>query len=1095
MTIRQRSLVIIGVSVAGLILVVYAVSAEILLGRFASLEADRLRAHVEQALNALSDDIAALNSTTRDYSAWDDTYAFVEDGNPEYIELNLSGAALENLNVDFVVVIHRSGRIVYATAFDAEHQQEVPIPPGLLAYLADCGACPLLTHPDTESSMSGVLLLPGGPVLVASRPIITSQYTGPIRGSLIMGRALGLAETRRLAEIIGVSLSVYPVDDPRLPSDFQIARTALADEAQTDSVIRPLNGEVAAGYALLKDIHDAPALLLRLDEPREIYAQGQDSLHYFLGALLIVGTIFGGAIYIFVDRDRALASRLARQESDERYHAVIEQASEGIYFFDIHTRRVLEANAAFRDMLGYTADETPQLTVEDFVVGDRRRTERKATVERRRLNEQLYRRKDSTLVNVEITANRLASRDRKVLCVVVRDVTDRKQAERALRESEARYRTLVEQIPAITYRDVEDPASPTGYRSLYLSPQFETLLGYPLDEDKADLELWYRIIHPDDRARVLAEDIRHFTTGEPSSQEYRVIARDGRVLWFRDECMQLTDETDQQRLTQGILLDITELKQRERELEAITAVSTALRAAQTRAEMLPIILDQLLDLLKVEGAALALRDPITGEAVIELARGVWAHHTGLRLPPDEEISGRIIVVSQPYVNNEVRGDLFSTLSDPVNGAHAVAGAPLIVQRQTIGALWIGRGQTGRSALYAELTSDELRLLSAIADMAANAIHRVTLHEQTERRLRHVQALHANDRAITASLDLRLTLTVLLEQVTAQLGVDAAAVLLLHAPTQTLEYAAGRGFRAPAIQHTRRRLGEGHAGRAALEMRIISLPNNGQSQEPFERAALMTGEFFTAYFAVPLIAKGQVKGVLEIFHRRPLVPDTEWLDFLDAVAGQAAIAIDNATLFTDLQRSNTELALAYDTTLEGWSRALDLRDKETEGHTQRVTEMTLRLAGAMGAFSEAQLVHLRRGALLHDIGKMGIPDSILLKPGPLTAEEWVVMRRHPSYAYDMLSPIAFLRPALDIPLCHHEKWDGSGYPRGLKGGDIPLAARLFAVVDVWDALGSDRPYRQGWPEDKVREHIRALAGTHFDPQVLEAFLRLLDESNG
>jgi putative nucleotidyltransferase with HDIG domain len=190
----------------------------------------------------------------------------------------------------------------------------------------------------------------------------------------------------------------------------------------------------------------------------------------------------------------------------------------------------------------------------------------------------------------------------------------------------------------------------------------------------------------------------------------------------------------------------------------------------------------------------------------------------------------------------------------------------------------------------------------------------------------------------------------------------------------------------------------------------------------------------------------------------------------------------------LQRAHLELAQAYETTLEGWSRALDLRDQETEGHTQRVTEMTVRLARAIG-LSEAELVHVRRGALLHDIGKMGIPDSILLKPGPLTEAEWEVMRKHPSYAHDLLTPIAYLHEALDIPYCHHEKWDGSGYPRGLKGEHIPLAARLFAVVDVWDALCSDRPYRAGWPEKRVREHIRSLAGAHFDREVVRLFLAL------
>jgi putative nucleotidyltransferase with HDIG domain len=219
-----------------------------------------------------------------------------------------------------------------------------------------------------------------------------------------------------------------------------------------------------------------------------------------------------------------------------------------------------------------------------------------------------------------------------------------------------------------------------------------------------------------------------------------------------------------------------------------------------------------------------------------------------------------------------------------------------------------------------------------------------------------------------------------------------------------------------------------------------------------------------------------------------------MEFLETLAGQAAIAIDNAKLFEGLQRSNVELALAYDTTLEGWSRALELRDQETEGHTERVTEMTLRLARAVGRFAEAELMHLRRGALLHDIGKMGIPDGILLKPGPLTEAEWEIMRQHPIYAHEMLSPIAFLRPALDIPYCHHEKWDGSGYPRGLRGEQIPLAARVFAVADVWDALRSNRPYRAAWPEAQVIAHIRSLSGVHFDPQIVEAFLKVLGEKN-
>lgn len=190
----------------------------------------------------------------------------------------------------------------------------------------------------------------------------------------------------------------------------------------------------------------------------------------------------------------------------------------------------------------------------------------------------------------------------------------------------------------------------------------------------------------------------------------------------------------------------------------------------------------------------------------------------------------------------------------------------------------------------------------------------------------------------------------------------------------------------------------------------------------------------------------------------------------------------------LLKLHTELIDAYDKTIEGWSRALDLRDKETEGHTLRVTEKTLQLAQAAG-LNETDQLHIKRGGLLHDVGKLGIPDSILLKPQALTPEEWVIMKRHPEYAYDWLSPIEYLRPALDIPYCHHEKWDGSGYPRGLKGTEIPIAARLFALADVWDALTSDRPYRGAVKTTEAWKYIREQTGRHFEPDAVEIFFNV------
>jgi PAS domain S-box-containing protein len=411
---------------------------------------------------------------------------------------------------------------------------------------------------------------------------------------------------------------------------------------------------------------------------------------------------------------------------------------------------------------------------------------------------------------------------------------------------------------------------------------------------------------------------------------------------------------------------------------------------------------------------------------------------------------------------------------------ALVCVPLIVQEQTSGVLLVGR--------KTDFTKPEVSLLTAIADMAANALHRATLHEQTEQHLQRLAALHTIDAAINASLDSRVTLDVLLDQVITQLQVDAAAILLLNPLTQVLDYAAGRGFRNPATQHTQQRLGEGETGRAALERRIIAIPDLRESPKARARTGLLIAEGFVSYYAVPLIAKGQVKGVLEIYQRTPLSADPEWLDFLRTLAEQAAIAVDNALLFDSLQRSTQDLSLAYDATIEGWSRALGLRDKETEGYTQRVTEITERLARAMGV-SDAHLIHIRRGALLHDIGKMGVPDSILLKPGGCRMRNGVSCAstpRMPMTCYRR-SPTCGWRSI--FPFCHHEKWDGTGYPQGLQGERIPLAARLFAVVDVWDAPRSDRPYRPAWSAKTVREYIREQTGRHFDPKVVAAFWAL------
>lgn len=268
-----------------------------------------------------------------------------------------------------------------------------------------------------------------------------------------------------------------------------------------------------------------------------------------------------------------------------------------------------------------------------------------------------------------------------------------------------------------------------------------------------------------------------------------------------------------------------------------------------------------------------------------------------------------------------------------------------------------------------------------------------------------------------------------------------------------------------------------------------LTTNAQEDPRFEKQKSVHEHNLRSILCVPLKLKDEIIGVIFVDSRVYAgLFQKEDLEMLSAFADQAAVAIDNARLFDKLQKANAELRDAYEATLKGWALTLELRDKETEGHTQRVTTLTRTLAKRLG-INGKELEHIERGALLHDIGKLAIPDYILLKRGGLTLAERKYMELHPEFAKDLLEEIEYLHPAIDIPYCHHEKWDGSGYPRNLRGEEIPFAARIFAVVDVWDALTSERPYREPIPPERVRQIIREDSGKHFDPKVVDAFLEM------
>jgi PAS domain S-box-containing protein len=383
--------------------------------------------------------------------------------------------------------------------------------------------------------------------------------------------------------------------------------------------------------------------------------------------------------------------------------------------------------------------------------------------------------------------------------------------------------------------------------------------------------------------------------------------------------------------------------------------------------------------------------------------------------------------------------------------------------------------------------NECRVIAIVREVS----ERVKNAERIQSQLKRLYALHSVDAAITGSFDLKVTLSVILRQMINQLGADAADMLILNPNTHMLEFAAGQGFHTKQSQPLPVMIGQGYAGKAALERRTINVPDLGIQPADSVLSHNLLGEKFANYYAVPVIAKGQVKGVLEIYHRSLLQPDDDWLDFLSTMANQAAVAIDSANLYMDLQRTNAELSLAYDAAIESWAQVLELSNRENGAHAYRVVELTIKLARSMG-IAEQELIHFRRGALLHDVGKLGIPESILNKPGPLDEVEWKVMQSHPQLAYDLLSTVKYLTPALDIPHYHHERWDGSGYPDNLREEQIPFPARLFAVVDVYDALTSIRSYRPAWSRQVAITHIQQASGTLFDPTVVKAFMQVMRE---
>lgn len=420
-----------------------------------------------------------------------------------------------------------------------------------------------------------------------------------------------------------------------------------------------------------------------------------------------------------------------------------------------------------------------------------------------------------------------------------------------------------------------------------------------------------------------------------------------------------------------------------------------------------------------------------------------------------------------------------------DGLHTACGFPIVYENNVIGVMDFF------SRSIRPFDNDMLDMMDAVGHQLGMFLARQQMYEQMEKQLNHISVLMEIDRAIASSLDLEVIGNIFAEKTIKHLQADAINILLYNQYAQKFSFLYGSGFLKQKEKQLVLNSSTDLCGKMLLKNEPVFISNFHDEGIICTRSQFAQEEGFVSYYGIPITAKGRLNGVVEIFFRRQFKPDSAWFDFAKSFSLQLAIAVDNALLYEKSQHTQSELLQAYNNTIEGWSYALDLRDKETEGHSRRVTLMAVQIAQHMG-MDEEEIAHMYRGALLHDIGKLGIPDNILLKPSPLTEEEWVIMRKHPVYAYEMLSSIAYLKQAMDIPYCHHERWDGAGYPRGLRGNQIPMAARIFSVVDAYDAMLYDRPYRKGLSKEDIVDEISSGTGKHYDPEVVKVFLKMLHE---
>ncbi len=672
---------------------------------------------------------------------------------------------------------------------------------------------------------------------------------------------------------------------------------------------------------------------------------------------------------------------------------------------------------------------------------------------------------------------------KQAIIALARDITERKKAEQELRSTQA---FLDHVLTAI-------PLGISVYNYQTSQAEFDNSISAAFNEmsmseyNAMSVPERSALTHPDDREgqTEFMKNLVSLRDGETRQIEFRSFGKDGSWHWFK-YLYYVFDRDEQGRISRilSVVDDVTASKQAEKALQRQLKELTTLHNI-ARGGIQVNTIDELVELVTQEVGNTFYPDNFGVLLLSENGKELKVHSSYRGLTSsvstvvlcEKCVSGQVILSGKPrrIVNVRAEPDYVEVTMD----IRSELCVPIKTGGESLGVINAESKQIGF------FSDDDERMLVTIAGQMAVSIGRLRLFNLERQRRQEAETLRQATAALSTSLDLDQVLESILTSLKQVVHYDSASVFLLEGDHLIIRIVDGN-IKAGKL------LGRSFPATDPLfqEVKAKCMPiilDDASANPHFEGWG--DTKIVRGWMSVPLITRGVVIGVITLDNYQFAAYSQEAASMAQAFAHQAAAAIENARLFKGIQSSLEELNQAYESTIEGWSRAMDLRDKETEGHTLRVTSMTAKLAQVMG-ISGDQLMHIRRGALLHDIGKMGVPDRILLKPDNLSDDELLIMRQHPKFAYDMLSPIDYLNPALEIPYCHHERWDGKGYPRSLKGKQIPLAARLFSVVDVWDALTSDRPYRPAWTQLEAIEYIKELSGEHFDPDIVDKFVEMI-----